>query len=868
MKTKLITTILIVLAAAFTVYAQKTNDNRASLNEVVNSKSTYYKQSTNTNSFSSFTDSRDGQSYETISVYDSLTSKTYTLMIQNLNYKLSSGCWAYNNEEQNRTKYGLLYTKESAILACPSGWRLPTMSDMFYFLSALGKNTDSKISLYLKLNAFRKNGLGGFYEIDTSHKEISKFKGKDYLFSIWLNTDYDALQSYILYSNMIYEDIFSSYKSATYNRLNGFPVRCIKDGNSNQLGNNKSFEEQYKLCENLMKNSNKNELKTQLKIGVEQFPYESWFVKNLINYEIADQNYTQALKYIDILDIVEGLDDETIRVKGNIFEQMNKYTEAIDQFKEIYENNDTSKVALDGLSRTYYNYAISLQKSDVKKSNELFAKSLEYFEILDKINPTESTKKALNSLYKILGKESLLTDKNDINQEIPALCFVEGGTFMMGDNEGEDSSPAHSVTLSNFSMSKYEITVKQYRDFCNATNRAMPEEPTNGWQDTNPITNVTYNDCVEYCKWLSQKSGGYWRLPTEAEWEFVAREGNKGGTVKLDNSEENSNTVKISKPNKLGIYNLLDDDNYEWCRDIYSETYYQKSTQQNPLGPNVSVPFGGDSIVYRGYYVMDRSYRHPFEIDESIGFRVVKSDNYIENKTISETAVKLTNPFDKNVNYAFAWYDKEKGDYKSIGWYIVEPDKEVVLDFGVDELFYYTSLNNYLPLPKTENCSSFYINESSRFDNYNNAKIGKSVQFEEASSYTIEPNLYPRYIDLFNDTKYKARVAIAWFNREKQDWLVRGWYEIEPGATRVMDWGVGLLKYEYYTFASFYKNGEYTYRDYPYFTNAFFVKYFKIEYNWFDYYTLQNKGVSKVQFVSSEWSGRIVRDGHLQVTIQ
>ena len=68
----------------------------------------------------------------------------------------------------------------------------------------------------------------------------------------------------------------------------------------------------------------------------------------------------------------------------------------------------------------------------------------------------------------------------------PEMVLVEGGTFTMGDEWGEgdeDELPTHEITLRNYKISKTEVTVKQYRQFCRETNRSMPETPSWGWQD-------------------------------------------------------------------------------------------------------------------------------------------------------------------------------------------------------------------------------------------------------------------------------------------------------------------------------------------------------------------------------------------------
>ena len=224
----------------------------------------------------------------------------------------------------------------------------------------------------------------------------------------------------------------------------------------------------------------------------------------------------------------------------------------------------------------------------------------------------------------------------------PEVVFVEGGTFSMGSNRGEkDESPVHSVTIDSFSIGKYEVTVGQYRAFCIETNRSMPEVPIWGWQDHHPMGNVSYDDAVAYCNWLVRKFGGNWRLPTEAEWEYAARGGNKSKgyiysgsndfeTVAWfdENAGEETNSVGRKKPNELGIYDMSGN-LWEWCSDWYDENYYSNSPGSNPQGPSSGynrVMRGGSWTLFAtNCPVSVRAYDSPeFKIYD-YGFRVVLS---------------------------------------------------------------------------------------------------------------------------------------------------------------------------------------------------------------------------------------------------
>ena len=135
------------------------------------------------------------------------------------------------------------------------------------------------------------------------------------------------------------------------------------------------------------------------------------------------------------------------------------------------------------------------------------------------------------------------------------MVLIPAGSFVMGDNMGlDDEKPVHKVTITKpFYLGQYEVTVEQFRRFVEATGYATDAEKGTGFQgafgwnrdtmefkmneeyswrstgfaqlDTHPVVNVSWNDAMEFCKWLSRKEGKTYRLPTEAEWEYACRAG-------------------------------------------------------------------------------------------------------------------------------------------------------------------------------------------------------------------------------------------------------------------------------------------------------------------------------------------------------
>jgi sulfatase modifying factor 1 len=221
----------------------------------------------------------------------------------------------------------------------------------------------------------------------------------------------------------------------------------------------------------------------------------------------------------------------------------------------------------------------------------------------------------------------------------PVMVAVEGGSFQMGSNGGDErEKPVHTVRVNNFSIGKYPVTSGEYRQFCAETGYGYP--PTN-YPDNYPVVDVSWNDAKSYCVWLSKKTGTPFRLPTEAEREFAARGGNKSqgylyaGGNNLDEVgwfEDNSGKVLrgvgLKKANELGIYDMSGNV-WDWCSDWFQSDYYAISPADNPDGPasgSLKVLRGGSFIFFAyGSRVAFRDSQKPDEGYGNVGFRVVSS---------------------------------------------------------------------------------------------------------------------------------------------------------------------------------------------------------------------------------------------------
>ncbi|WP_111970137.1 SUMF1/EgtB/PvdO family nonheme iron enzyme [Capnocytophaga stomatis] len=232
--------------------------------------------------------------------------------------------------------------------------------------------------------------------------------------------------------------------------------------------------------------------------------------------------------------------------------------------------------------------------------------------------------------------------------DVGELAIVEGGTFQMGTpSRGEGDEILHTVTLSSFKISKHEITNAQYAKFLTAKGNQRENgaiwyqgkdivKEGNGFKaragrENYPVVFVTWHGAKAYAEWV----GG--SLPTEAQWEYAARGGNKskGYTYSgsnnldevawyLDNSGGRLHEVGTRKPNELGIYDMSGNV-WEWTADLYG--VYTTTPQTDPTGATT-----GNNRVRRGASAFctpntnratNRSNRAPNGIRHNLGFRVV-----------------------------------------------------------------------------------------------------------------------------------------------------------------------------------------------------------------------------------------------------
>ena len=147
------------------------------------------------------------------------------------------------------------------------------------------------------------------------------------------------------------------------------------------------------------------------------------------------------------------------------------------------------------------------------------------------------------------------SDKKNTKAEMIAIA---GGTFQMGRNDGPPTeAPAHPVTVSDFSMDKTEVTNAEYAEFVNETKRTPPQHWPGGkvlsGQEQWPVNNVSLDDAKAFAAWRSKRDGVTYRLPTEEEWEYAARNGAQANLYPWGNSWANDSAiVKVASPLEVG----------------------------------------------------------------------------------------------------------------------------------------------------------------------------------------------------------------------------------------------------------------------------------------------------------------------------
>lgn len=238
-----------------------------------------------------------------------------------------------------------------------------------------------------------------------------------------------------------------------------------------------------------------------------------------------------------------------------------------------------------------------------------------------------------------------------VGDETFTMVFVEGGTFTMGatEDQGADYSqnekPVHKVTLSDFYIGQTEVTQALWV-------AVMGYNPSKYQEDLNcPVESVSWDECVNFINKLNKMTGEQFRLPTESEWEFAARGGNKSFGFKYSGGRKICEVAQCydclplgvprnptypvagKKPNELGIYDMTGNVT-EWCSDIYANWPIEFSVrpQTNPKGPAMNPRYIEPRVLrgsntstdsdHKDQRIARRDGVEPFKKSEYWGFRL------------------------------------------------------------------------------------------------------------------------------------------------------------------------------------------------------------------------------------------------------
>ena len=210
-------------------------------------------------------------------------------------------------------------------------------------------------------------------------------------------------------------------------------------------------------------------------------------------------------------------------------------------------------------------------------------------------------------------------DKSNYSEKIPnsdlsiEMIFIQGGEYTMGNKNSNVNTQ-----ISSFWMSKYEITWEIYNLFMEFDQSNKLEyiidgdtikvdgisKPTTPYTDMTfgmgyegfPAVNMTHFAASKFCKWLSLITGNYYRLPTEAEWEYACRSGTSsdyyyGDDISLideyswnkNNSDNSYQRVGQKIPNKWGLHDMLGNVS-EWVADSYDDNIFKsKKLKKDPF---------------------------------------------------------------------------------------------------------------------------------------------------------------------------------------------------------------------------------------------------------------------------------------------
>ncbi len=243
-----------------------------------------------------------------------------------------------------------------------------------------------------------------------------------------------------------------------------------------------------------------------------------------------------------------------------------------------------------------------------------------------------------------LNPAAVIQDRMADGTPGPELVILPGGEFQRGDLQGDgdsDERPPISIKLKPFAIGIYEITFDEYDLFCADTGRGMPDDQDWG-RGRRPVINVSWVDAHSYTKWLSNKTGQHYRLPSDAEWEYATRAGtetrfwwgqeveryraNCEGCGSIWDGEKSAPAGRFA-PNQFGLHDTAGN-LFEWVADCLHDDFSQDPTD----GSAVDRPNCGKRIIRGGAWSFppkeirsaNRWRDFPTRRSDDTGFRVAR----------------------------------------------------------------------------------------------------------------------------------------------------------------------------------------------------------------------------------------------------
>lgn len=504
-----------------------------------------------------------------------------------------------------------------------------------------GQKNENIFASYVAAGDKASNG-GSFTEAKVAYNKALKMKPGDQL----LTAKIDSINQ-LLYSNFV-SAASQSLKEKAYNKAkdNYDEALRIKPNDTavmTKIGLIETYKAQDQIEEtfsNYMKSGDKdftdgayeqagvaysdafkikpNDSMVVAKLkSVNQNLYEAYM--NGGNKLLQEKSFIEAKDAFDLaIKIRPG--DTVVISKLSLLEQQKKQAEKQDEHNStIAAGNKAFGEKEYDKARIYYSNALEIQHQDVYAASQI-----------KKIDSLRASMKAEADTG--FGKIVYIGAAGDAVREIEySMVKIKEHLFKMGNNFGaSDESPVHVVKLDSFYLGKYEVTQSQWQ-------RIMGSNPS-AFKNCGecPVENISWQDAMQFIQKLNAITNKKYRLPTEAEWEFVARSQSSKAKIEkvawdYENSKNRPHPVGELTPNSLGCYDMLGNIS-ELCNDWYDANFYNKSaTSINPSGPE-----SGKSKVVRGgsWYDMEggvlvtaRDNVKPDERNKKTGLRLALTFN-------------------------------------------------------------------------------------------------------------------------------------------------------------------------------------------------------------------------------------------------